>query len=96
MDDVLSKNEDVTSRELSPANLLETGRASAEERVVLLAAVKSDHCPHAMLVGVQGHSWSPRDMKHRQVWGIVQGGDTATLDGPERMLESAMIGDQFP
>jgi uncharacterized Ntn-hydrolase superfamily protein len=49
-----------------------------------------------MLVGVEGHSWSPRNVKHRQVGGIVQGGDTATFDGSERMLEFRMIGDQFP
>ena len=96
MDDVIPKDEDVTSREPSPANLFETGRTSAEERVVLLAAVESDNCPHTMLVGVEGHSWSPRNVKHRQVGGIVQGGDTATFDGSERMLEFRMIGDQFP
>ena len=96
MDDVIPKDKDVTSRELSPSNLLETGRTSAEERVVLLAAVESYNCPHTVLVGVEGHSWSPRNMKHRQVWGIVQGGDPATFDGSERTLESAAIGDQLP
>lgn len=96
MYDVIPKDENVTSRQLSPANLLETNRTSAEEGVVLLASVESDNCPHTMVVGVEGHSWSPRDMKHRQIWGVVQGGDTPTFDGSERMLESASIGDQPP
>jgi hypothetical protein len=96
MDHIIPEDEDFASREFSPTNLLETGWTAEEERIVLLTAVESDYCPHAMLVGVEGHSGSPRNMKHRQVWGTMQGGDTATFDGSEHMFESRTIGHQLP
>jgi hypothetical protein len=96
MDGVVTKDQDAAGRELSAAQRLETVWSSAEERVVLLAAVNPDNCPHAMVVRVQGHSWGPRNMQHRSIWGILQSGDTATFDGSESALESGTIGDQLP
>jgi hypothetical protein len=93
MDDVITKDEDITSRELSATNRLEAVWSSAEERVVLLAAVQSDNCPHTMVVGVEGHTWGPGNMQHRQVWRIVQSRDPAALDGSERILELGTISD---
>jgi len=95
MDDVVSKDQDVTSRELSAARWFESIGNSTEERVVLLPAVHSDDRPHAMLVGIEGHSWGPRNMEHREVRGIVQGRDTTLLDRPERAFELDAIYDEF-
>lgn len=95
MDGVLTEDEDLTSRELSATSRLEAARSSAEEGVVLLSPVHPDSCPHAMLVGIEGHSWGPGDMEHRQVRGVVQSRDTAALDWSEQVFESGSIGNEF-
>jgi hypothetical protein len=95
MDGVVAEYEDLTSWELSAADFLETVRCSAEERIVLLAAIQPDHRPHAVLMGIERHPWSPRDMEHREVRSVVQRGNATPLDGSERKLESSPIGDKL-
>jgi hypothetical protein len=48
-----------------------------------------------MVMGVEGHTWRPSDMEDRQVAGIVQSCDAATLDWPDRLLQSATIDDEL-
>jgi hypothetical protein len=95
MDDVVTKDQDITGRELSPARWFEAIGASTEECVVLLPAIHTNNRPHAVLVRIEGHSWGPRNMENRKVRGIVQCRDTTGLDVSKRALEWDAIGDEF-
>ena len=53
MDCLVTEDEDLTGREFSAADFFETVRSSAEECIVLLAAVQPDHRPHAVVVGMR-------------------------------------------
>src|ERR1700720_4004589 len=67
MDGVLAEKNRVGRFQVFSAGGFQPLRRATVENVVLSAAVQSDGCPHAVVVGVKVHAWRPDDVQDRQL-----------------------------
>src|SRR2546427_6685184 len=70
MDDVVTEREGFAFAQRLGASCLDStirvGRQATPQNVVFSPCVDTDHCPHLVIVGHDGHPWSPDDVEDRE------------------------------